>query len=152
MPRVKTATQTKPMLTDRTGKRNPRVTPKDPETGELLIMPEDARAPAKVPGGEGNNSKAEKALYLQKAEQSLKWQQLKNERAEKEMQAKLGTLVELEVIKRHVLAANVSVKNQVLAVIERENIPHDVRVRLKHKMIEALNELAYENSPRSPRA
>lgn len=149
MPR-KTATQSKATYKDRTGRVNPRVRPKDPETGEPLIMPEEEEeALGKGPGANGNHSTEEKALYIQKAEQSLKWQQLKNEKAEKELQAKLGSLVELEVIKCQVLAANHTVKQQVLAVIARANLPHESRVRLKHQMIEALNELAYEHRDHS---
>jgi hypothetical protein len=110
-------------------------------------MPAEPRAV-----GGGHQSKAEKAVPVQLSEARLEWQRLKNERAEKEMQLRLGELVELEVIKKQVLAANHTVKQQVLAVIERANLPHEKRVRLKHEMIQALNELAYEQRNASARS
>lgn len=142
-----TKTSTKPMLKDRNGRRNPRVKAKDPETGEDLILPETAETGeenAKPPGGHGRSTIAEKALYIQKAEQQLRWAKLKNEEKEKALQAKLGNLVDREQFMNQVLAANQIVKQQILAVIERANLSHESRARLRHEMIAALNELAYE--------
>lgn len=142
----------KPMVRDINGHRNPRARATDPETGEVLLREEPETDDGPQPSDRRTHGKAEKALYLQKAEQTLRWQQLKNEEKEKELQLKLGTLVELDVIKKQVLAANFTVKQQVLAVIERANLPHETRVRLKHQMIEALNELAYEHGAQRPHA
>ena len=155
MPRTKIATATKAKYTDRTGRANPRVRPKDEETGEPVLSEDSEPTPAQTPGTTGKASKEEKALYIQKAEQTVRWNQLKIEKAEKELQLKLGTLVELAVIKRQVLAANYTVKNQLLALPDRlagelavMTDPHAIRNRLRTSIIETLNELAYEHGAR----
>ena len=73
MPRAKAATQSRAKYQDRTGRVNPRVRPKDPETGEVLLGEESPQTPAIEPGGNGNHSVEEKALYIQKAEQTVRW-------------------------------------------------------------------------------
>jgi hypothetical protein len=150
MPGTKTATKAK--YTDRTGRANPRVRPKDPETGEVLLGEESSQTPAHTPGPTSKASKEEKALYIQKAEQTVRWNQLKIERAEKELQLKLGNLVDREEFMRQILEANQIVKNLVLGVIEEENLSHEQRLRLRKRMIEALNELAYERGTITPSA
>lgn len=98
--------------------------------------------PGAVSGG--HQSKAEKAVSLRLSEERLRWQRIKNEKAEMELKAKQGSMVYLDDIKREVLAANNIVKQQVLAVIERANLPRDVRLALRREMITVLKELAYE--------
>jgi hypothetical protein len=93
----------------------------------------------------GHKSEAERVVSVQLSEARLAWQKLKNEEKERELQIQLGTLVELEVIKKQVLAANYTVKQQVLAVIERANLPRDAKIDLRHKLVEVLKDLAFEH-------
>ena len=53
---------------------------------------------------------------------------------------------------RQILEAIAIVKNTVLGVIERANLSHEARLRLRKEMIEALNELAYERGTITPSA
>ena len=94
--------------------------------------------------GNGHKSAAERAVSIQLSETRLAWQRLKNEEKERELQVQLGNLVAKDVFMRQVRAANATVRKTVLAVIERANLPYETRVRLKHDMMEILNELPFE--------
>src|SRR5262245_37198904 len=118
----------------------PRWQNKDRETGE---SPEN-NAPPEEAVGRGHKSKAEKVLSLQLSQERLKKLRAQNKKLALDLKAKAGGLVDLEDIKRKVIAANVSVKNQVLAVIERANLPRESKLALRQEMIRALNDLAYE--------
>jgi hypothetical protein len=108
--------------------------------------------------GSAHQSKAEKAVSIRLAEARLKRLEAQNQKLALEMRAKQGNLVELDVIKRQVLAANHTVKNQLLALPNRlagdlsvTTDPRAIREMLRRSIIETLNELAYEHGVERPR-
>lgn len=124
----------------------PKKKPRDPETGETVEdIGGDAGDHENVPRPD-KMGKARKALSVKLAEARLKRLNAQNKKLALDYKSKTGGLVSLEVIMREVLAANVSVKNQVLAVIERANLPRESKLALRQEMIRALNDLAYERS------
>lgn len=78
------------------------------------------------------------------AQERLKRLRLQNKKLALDQREREGTLVDRQEFMNQVLAANHIVKQHLLAVIERAEIPPDSRVRLRQQMIDALNELAYE--------
>jgi hypothetical protein len=104
-----------------------------------------------LPAGSDHRSKAEKTLGLRLAAERLKRLRRQNERLRIELKREKGDLVSFEAIKRQVLAANTSVKNQIFAVIERADyLPREHRLQLKREMIQALTDLAYERGVPRP--
>lgn len=122
---------------------------KDPDTGEVIVG-RDTEKPILPGNSTGYLNPSEKKLYLQKAEAQLEWQRKKNQKITLELKEKQGGLVDFDLIKRQVLQCNQMVKQQVLAVIERANLPREARLLLRKQMVNALNELAYEQEQLSP--
>jgi hypothetical protein len=91
-----------------------------------------------------------RSLSVQIASARLQRLRTQNKNLDLDYRAKAGGYVLLEDIKRQVLAANVSVKNQVLAVIENSHLTREDKIVLKRNMIQALNDLAYERTRTPP--
>jgi len=89
---------------------------------------------------------ARKSISVKLAEARLRRLTAQNKQLQYEYRTKAGAYVLLEDIKREVLAANVSVKNQVFAVIERADLPRESKLALRREMAQALNDLAYERT------
>lgn len=118
------------------------VKPRDPETGEKIEDGEQQLGPQ----GSDKRSKANKAVSLRIAEERLKRLRKQNKKIDLDIQSRSGGLVDYETIKRQVIQANLSVKQQVLAVIERANLARETKIDLKQQLTQALNDLAYERT------
>jgi len=124
----------------------PRWKSQDAETGEPL----ENNAPPPESVGGGHQSKTESVLSIQLSKERLRKLRMQNKKLALDYKAKAGGYVLLEDVKRQVLACNVSVKNQVFAVIERADLTREQKLALRREMIQALNDLAYERGYTRP--
>src|SRR5262245_57056429 len=81
------------------------------------------------------------SLTKQLAKARLSRIRKQNRKLDLELKSRQGGLVDFAEIRKEVLQANTSVKQQIFAVIERANLPFESKLTLKKEMTRALNDL-----------